>query len=454
MRRLGYLVVDTLVEQFETLPARNPSNKGDRAKLDLCLCEPLPAGGADPRELIDFLKEHVFGNAMAIPHPRFFAFVPGPSNFVSVMADALASGFNPFVGTWLAGSGPAALELATVAWLREICGLPECAGGLFLSGGSMANMTALAVARHVKLGERFENARIYCSDQTHASIDRATRVLGFRRDQLRRLPSDAQFRLPLAELERAVAEDGGTPFCVVANAGTTNTGAVDPLAEVAQFCRERGLWLHVDGAYGAAAMLSASGRASLRGLELADSVSLDPHKWLFQPFEMGCILVRDRALLRDTFRILPDYLRDVHRLKEEVNFCDHGIQLTRSFRALKLWMSLKVFGVDAFREAVEWGLHLAEFAEAKLRAADAFEVLSPAQMAIVAFRYRAGSEEETERINREIVPGLMADGYAMLSSTTLRGKTILRLCTINPRTTEEEIEETVRRIGKIGRSLR
>src|SRR5438093_6347876 len=180
------------------------------------------------------------------------------------------------------------------------------------------------------------------------------RVLGFRDEQICRIEADENYRLPLDKLAVQVASDR-EPFCVIANAGTTNTGAVDPLPELASFCKERGLWLHADGAYGAAAMLSARGRAALAGLELVDSLSLDPHKWLFQPFEIGCALLRERHLLRDVFRIMPDYLRDAHRLREEVNFADYGIQLTRSFRALKLWMSLKVFGAEAFRRAIEWG---------------------------------------------------------------------------------------------------
>jgi glutamate/tyrosine decarboxylase-like PLP-dependent enzyme len=192
----------------------------------------------------------------------------------------------------------------------------------------------------------------------------------------------------------------------------------------------------------------------MRGLECADSLSLDPHKWLFQPFEIGCALVRDRQLLKDAFRVMPDYLRDAHRL-EEVHFCDYGVELTRSFRALKLWMSLKVFGAAAFREAVTRGFRLAELAERKLRQAGCWEIVSPAQMAIVAFRYRTPGRtpEELENVNRRVVGKIIADGYAMLSSTVLRGHTALRLCTINPRTGEDEIAETIRRLERVAGEL-
>ena len=453
MRALGYRVVDTLVDHISGLGLARPAVTGRRDDLESRFREPLPERGSDPAAVVAHAVEHAFGNTMRVDHPRFFAFVPGPGNFVGAMADALASGFNPFVGTWLAGSGPAEIELVTVDWLREMCRLPETGGGLMVSGGSMANLTALAVARHHRLGDDWGGARVYYSDQTHSSVERALRVLGFAGGQLRKLPSDDNFRLPMAELARAVEADraaGWCPFCVVANAGTTNTGAVDPFPELAPFCRERGLWLHADGAYGAAALICEDGRAAMSGIEHADSLSLDPHKWLFQPFEIGCVLVRDGRLLRETFRITPDYLQDAHRLKEEVNFCDLGVQLTRNFRALKLWMSLKVFGAAAFREAVGHGFRLAEMAEAKLREAGCWELAGPAQMAIVAFRYAAPGWEAAalEAVNQRLVQEMIAGGYAVVSSTLLRGRTFLRLCTINPRTTEDDIAGTVERLGE------
>jgi glutamate/tyrosine decarboxylase-like PLP-dependent enzyme len=404
--------------------------------------------------VVAWLRDEIFTRVLHVDHPRFFAFVPSPSNFVAAMADALTAGFNGFAGSWFSGSALAQVEMVTVDWLRQLCGLPEAAGGLFVSGGSMANLTGLAVARHVRLEDRMAGAVIYFSDQTHSSVERALRVLGFASEQLTRLPSDDCFRLDLEALRRAMCADraaGLTPFCVVANAGTTNTGAVDPLPALARLCREEDLWLHVDGAYGAAAALVPEGRALLEGLEEADSLSLDPHKWLFQPFEIGCVLVRLERWLEDTFRILPEYLRDVHGLGEEVNFCDRGVQLTRNFRALKLWMSIKVFGAAAFREAITWGLRLAELAERHLRECDCFEVVTPAQLGVVSFRYAPPgiTAERAEAVNQRLVGAMLKDGYAVLTSTVLRQRTVLRLCTINPRTTEEEIVETVRRLARL-----
>lgn len=458
MRALGYRVVDVLVEHFHNLPGKPVTRKTSRATMEARLRQPLPHHGTNALEVLDRLERDVFSSMMHLDHPRFFAFVPSPSNFVGVMADALASGFNVFAGTWLESSGPAEIELVAVDWLRQACGLPDTAGGLFVSGGSMANITALAVARHKKLQDRVEGALVYCSDQTHSSVERGLRLMGLQDSQLRKLPSDSQFRLDIAELQRAVEADraaGGVPFCVVANAGTTNTGAIDPLPELAEYCRQQQLWLHVDGAYGAAAALCERGRALLEGMARADSLVLDPHKWLFQPYEIGCVLVRDVRWLKETFHILPEYLQDIVGQEGEINFCDHGVQLTRGFRALKLWMAIKVFGRQAFESALNRGFEHAELAEAAVRELPGWQVVTPAQMGILTFRYapEGVTEERLNELNQKLVGELIADGYAMISSTVLRRQTALRMCPINPRTTEADIRETIRRLDVIGKRL-
>ncbi len=312
----------------------------------------------------------------------------------------------------------------------------------------------------VRLRDNIQDVVIYYSDQTHSSIERGLRVMGFDPSQLRKLPSDDMFRLALTDLRREVAADrsaGKTPFCVIANAGTTNTGAIDPLPALSEFCREEGLWLHADGAYGAAAVLCNKGHALLEGLAYADSLSLDPHKWLFQPYEIGCVLVRKSHWLKETFHIMPEYLKDIVKGEEEINFCDYSIQLTRGFRALKLWMSLKTFGLEAFRKAVARGFTLAELAQEVLSKSTSWEVITPAQMGIVTFRFvpanRTRTLVELDTINQRIVDQMIADGFAMVSSTSLRGRTVLRLCTINPRTTEDDIRETIHKLENFGHYL-
>lgn len=451
MRRVGYQVIDLLVDYFAGLQDAPVGAKATPEHLTALLFEILPDRPSDPAELLARLSRDVFPNVLHVDHPRFFAFVPGPNNFMSAMGDALASGFNVFNGTWLGGSAAAALELQVIDWLCRLCGLPGSGGGLFVSGGSVANMTALVAARHALLDDDTRDAIVYFSDQTHSSVERALRVIGFSPAQFRKLPTDSAFCLEPAVLEAAIAADrsaGLRPFCVVANAGTTNTGAVDPLESIAALCRRERLWLHADGAYGAAAVLSESGRAELKGLDQVDSLSLDPHKWLFQSFECGCVLVRDKSLLKAAFRIMPEYLQDVHRGAAETHPCDYGIQLSRGFRALKVWLSLKTFGLDAFRAAVERGFELAAFAQSEVESREGWEILSPARMGIVCFRF--GNDDT---LPMKIVDAMLAEGYAFLTSTRLRGVSALRLCTINPRTTRQDIVETVNRLDRHARAI-
>ncbi len=459
MRSLGYRIVDQIVEHFETLASKPVMRVSPRAELETKLREPLPEQPADVYSLLDQLQRDVWSNIGHVQHPRFFAFIPSPSNFISVMADALAAAFNPFAGNWLEGSGTSQIELVAIDWLREAVGMPETAGGLFVSGGSMANLTALAAARRARLDNRSENAVVYFSDQTHNSIEKALRILGFAREQICKLPSDDDYRLRIEVLRQAVASDravGNRPFCVIANAGTTNTGAVDPLVELADLCAREDLWLHVDGAYGAAACLSERGKKLLVGIERADSLSLDPHKWLFQPFEIGCALARDARLLKQTFHTMAEYLEDTKRAEEEeINYYDYGVQLTRGFRALKLWLSIKTFGAAALREAINHGFEMAEYAESLLRRSGRWQIITPATFGIVTFRFVAEdcSDGEVNEIHRRMIAAMIADGFAFANSTALRGQTVMRFCTINPRTTEEDIQATIERLERFGLDL-
>ena len=268
MRRLGYQVVDLVVDALAGLRDRPPSRRAGPEELAGLLNEPVPRTGADPEQVLRQAVADVLGPAMRVDHPRFFAYVPIPSNYVGMLADALVSGFGVFAGTWQAASGAAAAELATLRWLRELFGLPETAGGLFVDGGSSANLYGLVAARRAVLEDRLEGAVLYASDQTHSWIGRAAGLLGLRPGQLRLLASDAEFRLRPEDVAAAVAADraaGRRPFCVVATSGTTSTGSVDPLAGLAALCRTEGLWFHVDGAFGAPAILTAGGRELLAG---------------------------------------------------------------------------------------------------------------------------------------------------------------------------------------------
>lgn len=458
MRELGYHVVDTLVDYYASRARRRVAEKLDHGALDAILHEPIPREGSPWRDVLKQFEQQVVDMSNRVDHPRFFGYIPLANNFVSVMADALAAGYNIFNAVWLQGPGAAQIERLTVDWLRQLFGLPLQAGGTFVSGGSVANLSALAVARQIQLAGDMGHAVAYCSDQIHFAISRGLRVLGFAPEQLRKVPSDDDYRISLPLLRQAIASDraaGRRPFCVVATAGTTNSGAVDPLNALADLCGQERLWLHVDGAYGAPAMLTEKGQRALQGLERADSLALDAHKWLFQPIECGVVLVRERRWLAETFKEEPEYLKDVEQSGEEVNFMYQGIQLTRQFRALKLWMSFKVFGLDAISDAIAAGFEQATLAEQLLREAGCWEIVTPAQMAIVTFRYKPanGDERLANHITHELVGRLLDDGFAFASGTQLRDKTVLRLCTNNPRTTESDLQLTIQLLGRLAAEL-
>lgn len=458
MQTLGAQALDLVIRHFETNRENPVAVTLPRAQTERMLRTPLPETATPVRELVDILARDVFPNSLKSDHPRFYAFVPSPTNFVSVIGDLLISGHNLFAGHWMAASAAGQIEINVIDWLNELVGFPKEGGGILVSGGSMANLSAIATAREARLGGPNEKAIVYCSDQTHSSMAKGLRILGFRPEQKRTIATDDGFRLSIPALETAIAEDraaGRLPFCVVANGGTTNTGAVDPLGALADLCAREKLWLHVDGAYGAAAVITGRGRAALSGIERADSVTLDPHKWLFQPYELGCLLVRDANVLRKAFRVdeedHADYLEDVTRhVQHDVNFYECGVQLTRSFKALKLWLSMRAFGLGEFRRAIEVGFAMADHAERTLRAAGKWEVVTPSQMGVVTFRWRdaAKTDAQIDAITRGTVELMRADGYALVMSTSLRGRAVLRLCPINPSTTKAEIEETIARLGR------
>lgn len=464
MRRAGYQVVDWIVERLATLRDSPLGKEISRKEAEGLIHEPMPEEPAEFERVLGEFREKVAPNAVALDHPRFFAFIPSAPTYASIFGDALAAGMNAFAGTWFEGAGPAQVEITVLDWFRQIIGLPETAFGLLVSGGSVANLTALAVARHAMLDDRTDRATVYFADQTHSSIDRALRLLGFPESQWRRVACDEFFRLDPRALAEQVETDrrrGFRPFAVVASAGTTNTGAVDPLPAVAEVARRSGLWLHIDAAYGGFAALTERGKRVLAGIELADSVILDPHKWFYCPFEAGCVLVRDRRLLLETFRILPDYMRDIEREDREVNFCDYGVQLTRAFRALKVWMNFKVFGLRRLRDVTDQCLDLAQEGAAMFAASPRIEIVTPPSLGIFSFRYvpralspeRADHEGFLNRFNTRLVSRITKNGRVFLSSTRLRSQTVLRVCVLNHRTRRDDLREALAAVEQAGAEL-
>ena len=461
MQSYGYKIVDIIVNHFTNEENKKPVTKASREEMDSIFLSEAPEKGTSADEVLDFVTNNVLPNSNISSHPKSFSFVPGPSNFISAMADSLATGFNIFSGGWIVSPAAAELEIVTLNWLLKMFNFPVAeGGGIFTSGGSMANLTALVTARRVKCGEDFSNAVIYLSDQAHSSNIKAITVLGFKKEQVKILPTDLEFKFSINKLKNEIAKDkleGKKPFCIIASAGTTNTGTVDPLDTLADICEKENLWFHIDGAYGAAAILSKKGSRTLRGIERADSLTVDPHKWFFQPYEIGCLLVKDSSWLSGTFSEKPEYLRDIEGNESEINFYDYGIQLTRRFRALKFYMSIKTFGLEAFKKAITYNIDLADKTEEILRKSTDWEIVSPATLAIINFRYnpldKNLSEKELDTLNQEISTRVVDSKEAFLVTTILQNQVVIRMCLINPRTTLKHIQDTLKECDNFAKEI-
>ncbi|KAJ4328591.1 hypothetical protein N0V84_000950 [Fusarium piperis] len=392
-------------------------------------------------------------------NPRFFGFIPNPVSPLSWIGDCLSSAFNSFAGSKLQGSGVAVVERTLLQWLAERVGLPDTAGGVFVSGGSMANMTAMVLARDCILPSGQEGLGVaYVSDQTHHSVTKALRIIGIKRDQIRVIPSDESFHFQTSALKDAIQTDrkaGLIPFVIIGTSGTTNTGSVDDLAALAQIRDEEGVWLHIDGAYGASASLAATRSSAVNGLGFADSISWDAHKWLFQTYSCSLILVRNKINLAKVFTNDGDYLRDALDDEEIPNFWNFGMELTRPSRAMKLWFTLRVLGVERIGLMIDHGFRLAEVAQEEVEKLVNWEVASAASMAIMTFRYAppGKTEEELNELNTAISRKLVEGNIAGILTTKLRGKVVLRICSISPLLSGDEMGSIIREVDEVARQL-
>jgi aromatic-L-amino-acid decarboxylase len=449
MRAIGYRTVDMLVARLSD-PSIPPLRRATPADMRARLAGPPPQDGEDFEAIVERLERDVLPFMSRGDHPGFFAFIPFCGTWPGALGDFVASACNVYAGSWMESAGPTQLELEVLSWFKQWVGYPAQAGGILVGGGSAANLTALACARETLAGSMTAELVGYVCDQAHSSIGRAARVLGFRPEQIRVLPHDADFRLDPRTVAAAMDADvraGRRPLFVVATAGTTNTGSIDPLPGLAALCRERGAWLHVDAAYGGFAGLTERGRVLLQGIEQADSVTLDPHKWLYQPYECGALLVRDDHALRSAFQMTPDYLQDSEEADEEVNLSDRGVQLTRSSRALKVWLSLQYFGERAFRTAIDASMDLAQLVCERVQAGPDLELMAPPSLGIVCFRRRfagvASSDADADLRNAALVAGLERSGLGLVSSTNLRGRYALRVCVMNHTTMRADVERVM-----------
>ena len=351
------------------------------------------------------------------------------------------------------------IEQEVLRWLCEQVGFTKNPGGVFVSGGSMANITALTAARDCKLND--ENLHLgvaYVSDQTHSSVAKGLRIIGIPNSRIRSVATNSAFQMDTDMLKEMIAKDkenGLIPFVVIGTAGTTNTGSIDPLEEIADICANNNMWFHIDGAYGASVLLSPKYKHLLKGTELADSISWDAHKWLFQTYGCAMVLVKDIKHLFHSFHVNPEYLKDVEGDMEHINTWDIGMELTRPARGLKLWLTLQVLGTRLIGSAIEHGFQLAEWAEEALNELDNWEVISKAQLAMLNFRYAADdlTDEQMDLLNEKVSEKIVESGYAAVFTTILNGKKVLRICALHPETTRDDMRTTIHLLDTYAREL-
>ena len=445
MRRLVDEAMHRIVAHIESLPAQSAMNVEGATEFARTLIEPLPQRGMPYEELLDFLFEKAIPRSFTSAGPGYLAYVPGGGLFHAAVADLIADAVNRYVGVCAAAPALVQLEANVVRWFCEIIGLPRGSGGVLTSGGSLANFTAIVTARKALLPDDFLRGTLYCSNQIHHSFQKAANLAGFPYANIRELPVDAQFRIRIDALEEAIARDrrdGWTPFLIAGSAGTTATGAVDDLAALARVARAQKMWFHVDGAYGALFMLTERGRAALRGIEEADSLILDPHKTLFLPFGTGALLVRDAQALRRAHSLHADYLPAMQEEDELVDFCEISPELSRDFRGLRVWLPLKLFGIEPFREQLDEKLDLIEYAADALRAIDGIELVAAPQLTILAFRLvRPGLDEEAlDALNRTLLDRITARKRVMLTPASVDGRFVIRIAIVSHRTHRDRVE--------------
>jgi aromatic-L-amino-acid decarboxylase len=468
---------DLVLEYFKHITERPVRAKTSAGQTTQLLDVELTQDGVPLDKLISECRT-IFDLSRHNGHPRFFGYVASPATPIGAYADLIASALNANITCWRSGPSGTELERLVVRWLGSLIGYDNEANGLLTSGGSMANLIALLIASRRHSGK--ETAKtglwnstpmtVYVSEEVHMSIAKAADILGFGRDQVRVVGCDGRHRLKVDALRAIIETDlaaGVRPFCVVASAGTVNTGAIDPLEEIADVAKEFNLWFHVDGAYGAPGTLDPRKHELFSGLHRADSVSLDPHKWLYVPVDSGCLLFRDSAAATNAFSTeTADYIKIHGHLDDEAfAFWDYGIELSRRFRALKIWMTLRYYGVRRMAQAISEDISLAEYMGQLVSNDDEFELLAPVELSICCFRYvprelrlklNAGASEvnlEVDMLNERIMGAVQTGGRAYLSNATVNGRFALRACITNFRTTRADIEETIEVVRTVGRNV-
>jgi aromatic-L-amino-acid decarboxylase len=468
-RAVGHQLIDRIAGFLDSLPERRvtPGEAPSDVREALGAERSLPRQGADPALLLGRAADLLFEHSLFNGHPRFWGYITSSAAPIGALGELLAAAVNPNVGAWLLSPMASEIEAQTIRWIAEMLNYSTDCGGLFVSGGNMANFVCFLAARQAKAGWDVRakgmagaRLRVYCSKETHTWIQKAADMSGLGTDAIRWIAADDQLRIDVAALREQIAGDieaGDRPFLVVGTAGSVSTGAIDSLAELAAICREFDLWFHVDGAYGGLAAVLPDAPDELAGLREADSVAVDPHKWLYAPLEAGCALVRDAEKLRDAFAYHPPYY---HFGMEAINYFDLGPQNSRGFRALKVWLALQQVGRDGYVQMLSDDIRLARELFRRIPQYPALEAFTQS-LSITTFRYVPSGldsrEEKVEQyldeLNRELLTRLQNSGEAYLSNAVIHGKFALRACIVNFRTTLADVEALLPLVVRIGGEL-
>jgi glutamate/tyrosine decarboxylase-like PLP-dependent enzyme len=461
----GGQVLGLWTELLERLPGLPVNREFTPAQVGPAVALPVPEEPMPVADLVAHLRELTFEQSLLMGHPAFFAYICGAGTVPGAAAELLAAGLNPCLGGYRLGPGAAEIELHLTRWLARCFGLPEGSGGMIMTGGAMANFVALKCARDAGLGHdvREQGVRdhgpvaLYASEEAHVVIRRAADMLGLGAAAVRSVPIDAEQRMRPDALEAAIRRDldaGVRPLAVCATAGTTTTGSIDPLPEIAGVAEEHGLWLHVDAAYGGAVVLSDELRGLLAGVERADSIAIDPHKWLYTSQSAGCVLLRDFGALSRSFHSDASYIWLDEALRHGVDFAMHGPQFSRGFAALKVWISLLAHGRAAYGRRIAHDVALASYLGELVEEHPDFELMCEPRLSICCFRYRpAGwrlSEQRLDRLNERLMTAIMADGRVYCSNAVIDGRFGLRACIVNFRTEAEDVERLLAVAAELG----
>ncbi len=452
MRDMVAQVMDRVVPFVGALPEQRMHTMTGGKKLARWLREPLPEDGAPFDKLLTMLFSRVFPATLNTASPGYLAYIPGGGLFHAAVADLVTLSINRYVGLFAAAPGLVQLESNVITWFATMAGMPETTGGLLTTGGSMANLTALVTARRERLPPDFLRGMIYTSTEAHHSVRKAALIAGFPEGNVREIATDDHFRMIPAALEAAIAEDraaGKAPFFLAAAAGTTNTGAVDDLATLARLAEREHLWFHVDAAYGGFFLLTERGRALLKGIERADSITLDPHKSLFLPYGTGCLLVRDRESLRRAHAVAGAYMPPMQTEDDLVDFCEIGPELSRDSRGLRVWLPLKMHGAKVFRAELDEKLDLARYAVEALRAIPDVEIAAEPELSLLAFRVRRPGlgEAEIDALTRRVIAAVNLRQRVFLTGAVVKGRYLIRMCILSFRTHKERVDMAIEDIG-------